>query len=598
MMKRLLYLLCVLCLTTALHAQESNIERKMRDAFMYLDPRVLYADSLLSTTIMAEFHAGNYEEVLKYTSSYFLCRKIMVGHTYSFLSEEERNEVNLLVEGDPVFHHIMSSIIYTDNSDVLGEVYDYILFVKQLQLRIQQQFNFSLQHNTDQQLWKEYERYRKLRQQFANSHPSSTVNRDSLQNEISKLGRILAQESDYSIQEDMVSWQEVQKNLNLVSAAIEFVKFHIFKGDEITHLNVYAALVLTPLANAPTLIVMTTEKFLTYWEPTNHGDLYDVKKYGNGLSQFVWLKVLNFLDQNDIETIYFAPTGVLHNMALESLPYSKKTLMSEQYNMVRLTSTRQLLHEHNPQPTKTVSIYGNLAYRISEETMQQNAKTRSVVAPLPWSVLETNEISKVLESQAYTIQTYTQHQGTEEEIKAMDGKSPSILHIATHGFFNRQINDDVMGQSGLIMTYGARAWEGKSVPTNMEDGVLTATEIATLDLSGTDLVVLSACNTARGEIDREGVWGLQRAFKQAGVNTIVMSLWQVDDEATSLLMRYFYEELVKQRQAYVDLVARAPSLAKYKLGYTARALSVAQNRLRKKSKYASPYYWAGFVAIE
>lgn len=118
--------------------------------------------------------------------------------------------------------------------------------------------------------------------------------------------------------------------------------------------------------------------------------------------------------------------------------------MSEHYNLNRLISTRQLLQKHNQLTRPTVALYGNLSYRMSKEAMQNSSTTP-------------------------------------------DG---STL------------------QSGLIMTFGARAWEGKLVPDVPDDGILTAQEIAALDLSGTDVVVLSGCNTALGEITTEGVWGL------------------------------------------------------------------------------------------
>jgi CHAT domain-containing protein len=108
-------------------------------------------------------------------------------------------------------------------------------------------------------------------------------------------------------------------------------------------------------------------------------------------------------------------------------------------------------------------------------------------------------------------------------------------------------------------------------------------EIAMLDLRNTKLAVLSACETALGDITSEGVWGLQRAFKMAGVQTIVMSLWQVDDEATSILMQYFYEELFRQPQSRFSPHA---------------ALASAQRRMRQHPQYSSPYYWAAFIAID
>ena len=103
--------------------------------------------------------------------------------------------------------------------------------------------------------------------------------------------------------------------------------------------------------------------------------------------------------------------------------------------------------------------------------------------------------------------------------------------------------DMSMWRSGLVLSGGNRAWRGDSIPDTVEDGILKAQEIGDLDLRGADLVVLSACNTGQGEVTGEGVFGLQRAFKMAGAQTIVMSLTPVDDQTTMAMMNKFYTNL-------------------------------------------------------
>lgn len=124
---------------------------------------------------------------------------------------------------------------------------------------------------------------------------------------------------------------------------------------------------------------------------------------------------------------------------------------------------------------------------------------------------------------------------------------------------------------------GSNSWLGESLPEGLEDGILTGEEIAGMNLSNTDLVVLSACQTGLGEITRDGVYGLQRAFKAAGVGTIVMSLWEVNDEATELMMTKFYSHL---------------SLGKSKRESFDYAVSAV------KAEYDDPEYWAAFIMID
>ena len=120
-------------------------------------------------------------------------------------------------------------------------------------------------------------------------------------------------------------------------------------------------------------------------------------------------------------------------------------------------------------------------------------------------------------------------------------------------------------------------WNGNQLEPGVEDGILTADEISRMDLSGTSLVVLSACETALGDIDdTEGVLGLQRAFKKAGVDNVVMSLWPVGDKQTAMLMNCFYENL--QRNSSIN-----------------DALQDAMREVR--SVYPNPTDWAGFVVL-
>ena len=117
----------------------------------------------------------------------------------------------------------------------------------------------------------------------------------------------------------------------------------------------------------------------------------------------------------------------------------------------------------------------------------------------------------------------------------------------------------------------------KNIPDGVDDGVLTAKEISRLDFRGLDLVVLSACQTGLGEVSGEGVFGLQRGFKKAGAQTIVMSLWEVSDESTQLLMTEFFK----------NLTAGQPKRA---------AFLAAQNVVRQK--YPNPLHWAAFVMVD
>ena len=186
--------------------------------------------------------------------------------------------------------------------------------------------------------------------------------------------------------------------------------------------------------------------------------------------------------------------------------------------------------------------------------------------------------------------SFTQATATEENLKLLSGHSPQVLHIATHGFFlpaeekketvtgvNQQnvysVAEDPLLRTGLVLAGGNRAWSGKEPIEGVEDGIATAYEISQLDLSNTELLVLSACETALGD---KGVFGLQRAFKMAGVKKMILSLWQVPDKETAELMTAFYGYWLKGKSIH-------------------EAFAQAQGEMRKKSP---PYYWAAFVLVE
>lgn len=540
-MKRILVIVLFMVSVFDVYSQVSSLEQKLVNAFLYVDNRTFEENQRANNYIVDQFSRGNYSHVLKSANAYLQSRMRMIEQMYSVLSEQERADLTILVEGDLIFHYIFSAAYHTEDNSIMGDIYDYLLFAKQLLLR--------------------------TTKQRKNTLPPSNV-----------------------------TWRDVQKRLGNGDAAIEFVRFNVFESGEIKVLRMYAAVAMTR-DSSPILIPMATEKNLTLWVLKDPSELYSVNGYGNALCKLVWFDILNYLESQDINNIYFALCGVLNQIAIESLPFDKESTVSYHYNLTRLSSTRELVNKHNLHPDKSAALYGDLFYRTSAETMQQ-ATTRSAVGTLPYSKQEINDISLLLSGKQYHVNMLSQKQGTEASFKSLSGKSPSILHLSTHGFVNRPIEGDAMQRSGLIMAYGARAWEGKAIPKDTEDGILTAAEIATLDLSGTDIVVLSACNTALGEVTTEGVWGLQRAFKQAGAQTIVMSLWQVDDEATAVFMQYFYEALLKGRQTLAKAVSIDTEIAEHIFNYPHDAIATAQRRMRQHPKYSAPYYWAGFIMLD
>jgi len=267
-----------------------------------------------------------------------------------------------------------------------------------------------------------------------------------------------------------------------------------------------------------------------------------------------------------------------------------------------------------------VALFGGIQYewndiqpqRLIEQSSGQYLAMRSGWLPgdstrgatftyLPGTLNEVVSVAGIGRKQGKEVRLFTSDDATEAAFKSLGGEnSPAIVHVATHGFFfddpkkdyaSRMMMDfgtqpvrayeDPLLRSGLILAGGNRAWQGDTVPAGMEDGILQAKEVSNMDLRNTRLVVLSACETGLGDVKgSEGVFGLQRSFKMAGVDYLLISLWQVPDEATQQLMTMFYENLFTGRPVR-------------------EAFSDAQNRLRKlKPEYEDPYYWAAWALVE
>jgi CHAT domain-containing protein len=314
-----------------------------------------------------------------------------------------------------------------------------------------------------------------------------------------------------------------------------------------------------------------------------------------------------------VKKIAYSPSGKLYGIAFHALPVDSSTLLMDKYEMAQYTSTRQVAlrkeKEGIAQP-KSITLFGNADFTMDSleltrlkknsdyiaavtttTAIAQRAGGQGVWPDLPGTAEEISRINELFRTSKLTTQLYVRQDASEENLKNLTGNSTQTLHIATHGFFLKDrsgkkestganiysIAQDPLLRSGLILSGGNYAWSGKRPIEGVEDGIVTAYEISQLNLSGTDVVVLSACETALGDIKgNEGVFGLQRAFKMGGVKKIIVSLWQVPDKETMELMTSFYNYWIRGKTIEV-------------------AFSLAQAEMRRR--YA-PFFWAAFVMIE
>ena len=142
---------------------------------------------------------------------------------------------------------------------------------------------------------------------------------------------------------------------------------------------------------------------------------------------------------------------------------------------------------------------------------------------------------------------YLNKNGTERNLKSLSGTNTELLHIASHGFICNEEESDysVMERTGIVLS------GSDEIPVNEDGaGILLASEISELDLSAVKLLVLSACNTGVGESLDDGVFGIQRGFLQAGVESIIMTLWPVNDKVATEFMSFLYRRLLDGEEVH------------------------------------------------
>ena len=437
-----------------------------------------------------------------------------------------------------------------------------------------------------------------------------------------------------------ITWEDVRKELGDRDIAVEFLYFPMQKDT-----MGYSALILKKDYEYPRYVPcvgILPGSNLNKKERNTYGDTW--------MTTAIWRRMYDEL--KDVDNIYFSPVGELHNIAIESLLDLEDPIkrMSERWNFYRLSSTRELATTKERKDIRTAAIYGGLKYDTDTTTMIKNQRRyqnrdfdyvvrniadslnlRAGVGELPATEHEAVNIDKELRKRRIADSLYIGINGTETSLKALSGKKMGLLHIATHGFYwtekeakslenlsfldmdnnNPHLSEDKsLTRSGLLFSGANNALTGKKLPINVDDGILTAKEISSLDLRDMDLVVMSACQTGLGEIKGEGVFGLQRGFKKAGANTLLMSLWKVDDTATQMLMTQFYKNMVAGKSKYESLRDAQHYVREYEREETIKEnndlpLSIHNEKSHENEKktvkvkpYKDPKYWAAFILLD
>ena len=473
--------------------------------------------------------------------------------------------------------------------NMVQDVFDYQTATKALLLNATSKVKNSILRSGNPDLIKDYLSWLDQKESLSRYYSLSKeeirdqkINLDSIEQGANRMEKSLSERSKefssgYTTQ--TVSFKTIRDALTDQEAILEIIRVRSY-GHEFTEDSRYAALVMTKTSESPKLIVLDNgnqletrySKFYKNAIQQKIADEYSYPQYWARLEQAIGGK----------KTIYISPDGVYSQINLNTLKNAAGAYLLNQYDLITLGNSKDLLtiKSRKPITTKDATLIGFPDYG------------GSAVAALPGTKVELDGINKILKASGYQVRQFTQKDASEAALKAI--KAPTVLHIATHGYFKKDsevaengalgismenAQENPLLRSGLLMSGASATISGtNSVDLSSNDnGIVTAYEVMNMNLDGTALIILSACETGLGEVKAgEGVYGLQRAFLVAGANALIMSLWKVDDAATQQLMTNFYTNWVKS-------------------GNKQKAFKLAQTQLM--AKYKEPYYWGAFVMI-
>ncbi|MEZ2319061.1 MAG: tetratricopeptide repeat protein [Microcoleus sp.] len=389
-----------------------------------------------------------------------------------------------------------------------------------------------------------------------------------------------------------VTLEAIQKLIPTDAALVELVQYQPFNPKAPLNQSFgephYAAYILTPSGEPQAIDLGEAKKIEEFLElfrqslADKNTPISQLQESARNLDRLLMQPVRKLL--GNTHKILLSPDGALNLIPFEALVDENNRYLVENYSFTYLTSGRDLLRLQISSPSKQPPVviadpYFDRPGEVATVSSNSN-NTRSIdlskiiFSPLSGTAEEARAIASL-----FKINPLLNSQATEGAIKQV--KSPQILHIATHGFFQEgsrsqsnqnTINDNPLLLSGLVLS-GFRKQQGGG----NEDGVLTALEVTTLNLVGTKLAALSACDTGIGKDSTgEGIYGLRRALVIAGSESQLISLWKVDDNATKDLMVKYYNRLLNNEGR-------------------SEALRQTQLAMLKSETDRHPYYWAAFI---
>ena len=531
---------------------------------------MVYTNSL-NTIASCYYELDQFDEAARYFSLYTENLRNMLQEKFLLLTDVDRwrvwNEQQQHIDD----YRFNIAAIPDDKTDVMAlyipVLYDMELISKGIMLNSVIEFEKILEQNGDKDLTKTYKTIKENQQQI--DELQTTPSDDNLQKVLTlkqensnlqqKLMSGCAAYGDYT-EYLSYTWRDIQSQLGEHDVAIEFTTVPLSPLDKD---NYILALILTS-KGVPAMSVISTKAILKNLK--NKEDLYDNSQYYN----LIWGVMQEHLIGK--KRVYFAPDNNLSDIAIEYLNDGQQTFF-EKYEVYRLSSTKELCRNYSEtMDSKSITIFGDIDYNT-----ELVAEKRGGISfgQLKYGKEEIDGIKSYVKK-VFKTNIYDGRKATEKQFRKLSDKNPMILHISSHGEYD---GDDKIAETDA-MDNSLLALSGANVGSDdiLNDGIITAADVAQMNLRQCDLAVLSACNTGIGGKGTDGIFGLQRGFKNAGVHSLLMSLKPVYDESTAKLMIAFYQGLAKgksKRQSLLD----------------------AQNEI-KSMEYKEGKYWAPFILLD
>lgn len=509
----------------------------------------------------------DFEEGLVYQLAY-------IKESFNSLTEYEKENVFKDVRANLNAYNSFG-ITYIDtfgkekSQFLINNMLNWQIATKAIILNQANKINKLVQNSTDINLKKSYYDWIRLKNEYSHLYASAKKGRDEemidLMNKINVTEKHLLSFFP-NLRVDFSKWQDIQFFLR-DKVAVEIV--HVKREDTE---DAYLYFGISDFGAPKIQVAKNGEAFLKalhFYRNCVSLNLEDDNSYS-----IFWQPITEVLGEE--KNVIISPDGVYNLINLETILTPESGYLGDLFSISNVTSLRDVGERHDPLESFDGVLIGHPQYYLGmDNTELMKGEKRSLlrgnISDLPGTEIEVQEIERILTSGNFNEKVLLGKDASEYRVKQTS--MGTVVHFATHGFFDE--SGDVLNpmlNSGLLLS-GA----GDTVLVNGEDGILTAYEASLLNLRSTKLVVLSACETGLGSIlDGEGVYGLQRAFKVADVDFILMTMWKIDDNATQLLIKSFYENLVKTMDVKT-------------------AMLMAQNALR--DQYPKPAHWGAFKLI-